>query len=199
MQYCRFDVRGPRMPTKIFVDKLRSCTLWVFVWQGDEVTKLISTVVVLQWIRTWLSSNVSLFHRKNKLPPGFARMDAIKWLEVKMKVKPFQLDSAVEFSPWGCFNQEFLASFSGLSRLRVFHLVLSWRVESQKWKKSLKSHQIRKITTQQARTHHVYKVRPFLLRISANTYLLESITWILIQILYVHCLFDIILYHMQLS
>ena len=114
MQYCRFDIRGPRMPTKI-----------VFVWQGDEVTKLISTVVVLQWIRTWLSSNVLLFHWKNKLPPGFARMDAIKWLEVKMKVKPFQLDSAVEFSPWGYFNQEFLASFSGLSRLRVFHLVLS--------------------------------------------------------------------------
>ena len=45
--------------------------------------------------------------------------------------------------------------------------------------------------TQQARTHHVHKVRRFLLRISAKTYLLESITWIPIQILYVHRHFDI--------
>ena len=50
---------------------------------------------------------------------------------------------------------------------------------------------IGKITTQQARTHHVNKVRRFLLKISANTYLLESITWNPIQILYVHCHFDI--------
>ena len=42
-----------------------------------------------------------------------------------MKVKPLQLDSAVEFWPWRYFNLEFLASFGGLPRLRVFHLVLS--------------------------------------------------------------------------
>ena len=42
-----------------------------------------------------------------------------------MKVKPLQLDSAVEFWPWGYFKLEFLASFGGLSRLRVFGLVLS--------------------------------------------------------------------------
>jgi len=44
---------------------------------------------------------------------------------VKMKVKPSQWDSAVEFWPWGNFNLEFLASFGGQSRLRVFGLVLS--------------------------------------------------------------------------
>ena len=71
--------------------------------------------------------------------------------------------------------------------MRVFHLVLYLRVESLEAKKWLKSHRIGKITTQQARTHHVNKVRGFLLRISANAYLLESITWIPIQILYVHC------------
>ena len=26
MRYCRFDQRGPRMPTNTLVDKLRSCT-----------------------------------------------------------------------------------------------------------------------------------------------------------------------------
>ena len=46
-----------------------------------------------------------------------------------MKVKPLQLDSAVEFWPWGYFNLEFLASFGRLSRLTVFGLVLSLRVE----------------------------------------------------------------------
>ena len=40
---------------------------------------------------------------------------------------------------------------------------------------------IGKITTQQARKHHVNKVKRFLLRISANTYLLQSIPWIPIQ------------------
>ena len=109
-----------------------------------------------------------------------------------MKVKPLQLDSAVEFWPWGYFIQEFLASFGGLFRLRVFHLVFSLRLESREGNKSLKSHRIGKITIQQARTHHVNKVRFFfLLRISANTYFLESITWIPIQILYVHGHFDI--------
>ena len=108
-----------------------------------------------------------------------------------MKVKPLQLDSAVEFWPWGYFKLEFLASFGGLSRLRVFGLVLSLRVEGRERKKSLKSHRIGKITTQQARPHHVNEVRRFLLRISAKTYLLESITWIPIQILYVHRHFDI--------
>ena len=51
------------------------------VWQGDEVTKPISTVVVSWWLSTRVSSNVLLFHRGNKLPPGFARRDAIAWLE----------------------------------------------------------------------------------------------------------------------
>ena len=51
------------------------------VWQGDEVTKPISTVVVPWWSSTRVSSNILLFHRGNKLPPGFARRDAIAWLK----------------------------------------------------------------------------------------------------------------------
>ena len=42
-----------------------------------------------------------------------------------MKVKPLQWDSTVEFWPWENFDLEFLASFGGLSILRVFGLVLS--------------------------------------------------------------------------
>ena len=80
----------------------------------------------------------------------------------------------MEFWPWGYFNLEFLASFGGLSRLEVFGLALSLVVETQKWKKSLKSHRIGKITTQQARTHHVNKVRRFLLRISTSIYILRQ-------------------------
>ena len=37
-----------------------------------------------------------------------------------MKVKPLQWDSTVEFWPWGNFDLEFLASFGGLSILRVW-------------------------------------------------------------------------------
>ena len=48
-----------------------------------------------------------------------------------MKVKPLQFDFAVEFWPWGYFNLEFLASFGGLSRFKVFGLVLSLRVEGR--------------------------------------------------------------------
>ena len=62
------------------------------------------------------------------------------------------------------------------------------KIASDNIKSNYHQHQI---TTQQARTCHVNKVRCFLLRISANTYLLKSITWIPIQILYVHCHFDI--------
>ena len=47
-----------------------------------------------------------------------------------MKVKPLQCDSTVEFWPWGNFELEFLASFGGLSILRVFGLVLSLLVKS---------------------------------------------------------------------
>ena len=72
------------------------------------------------WSSTGVSSNVLLFHRGNKLPPGFTRRDAIAWL-----------DSAVEFWPWGYVNLEFLASFGGLSKLRVIGLVLSLRVEGR--------------------------------------------------------------------
>ena len=46
-----------------------------------------------------------------------------------MKVKPLQWDSTVEFWPWGNFDLEFLASFGGLSILRVFGLVLSLLVK----------------------------------------------------------------------
>ena len=49
-----------------------------------KVTRLpsqFSTVVVSWWFSTRVSSNVLLFHRGNKLPPGFARRDAIAWLE----------------------------------------------------------------------------------------------------------------------
>ena len=48
-----------------------------------------------------------------------------------MKVKPLQWDSAVEFWPWGNFNLQFLTSFSGLSKLRMFDLVLSLLVETR--------------------------------------------------------------------
>ena len=48
-----------------------------------------------------------------------------------MKVKPLQWDSTVEFCPWGNFDLEFLASFGGLSILRVFGLVLSLLVKTR--------------------------------------------------------------------
>ena len=48
-----------------------------------------------------------------------------------MKVKPLQWDSAVEFWPWGNFDQGFLASFGVLSILRVFGLVLSLLVKTR--------------------------------------------------------------------
>ena len=91
-----------------------------------------------------------------------------------MKVKTSQLDSAVEF----------LASFGRAVQIESVPPCSLFKSERSGIKKSLKSHRIVKITTQQARTHHVNKVRRFLLTISANTYLLESITWIPIQILY---------------
>ena len=49
----------------------------------------------------------------------------------KMKVKPLQWDSTVEFWPWGNFDLEFLASFGGLSILRVFGLVLRLLVKTR--------------------------------------------------------------------
>ena len=48
-----------------------------------------------------------------------------------MKVKPLQCDSTVKFWPWGNFDLEFLASFGGLSILRVFGLVLSLLVKTR--------------------------------------------------------------------
>ena len=51
---------------------------------------------------------------------------------------------------------------------------------------ALKSQRIGKITTQQVRTNQVNKVKCFLLKIPATIYLLESMTWIPIQIPYVH-------------
>ena len=51
---------------------------------------------------------------------------------------------------------------------------------------ALKSQRIGKITTQQVRTNQVKKVKLFLLKIPATIYLLESMTWIPVQILYVH-------------
>ena len=79
-----------------------------------------------------------------------------------------------------CTYVELKTSQKNGNKTSLMHLV----VETQKWKKSLKSHRIGKITTQQARTHHVNKVRRFLLRISTSIYLPKSITWIPIQILY---------------
>ena len=48
-----------------------------------------------------------------------------------MKVKPLQWVSTVDFWPWGNFDQGFLASFGGLSILRVFGLVLSLLVKTR--------------------------------------------------------------------
>ena len=48
-----------------------------------------------------------------------------------MKVKPLQCDSTVKFWPWRNFDLEFLASFGGLSILRVFGLVLSLLVKTR--------------------------------------------------------------------
>ena len=51
---------------------------------------------------------------------------------------------------------------------------------------ALKSQRIGKITTRQVRTNQVKKVKLFLLKIPATIYLLESMTSISVQILYVH-------------
>ena len=48
-----------------------------------------------------------------------------------MKVKPLHWDSTVEFWPWGNFDLEFLASFGGLSILRLFGLVLPLLVKTR--------------------------------------------------------------------
>ena len=50
--------------------------------------------------------------------------------------------------------------------------------------KSLKSERIGEETTQEARRHQVNKVETIFLKIPASIYLLESINWIPIQILY---------------
>ena len=78
MRYCRFDLRGPRIQQKFL---LSNCVRVPRESSFGEVTKPISMVFVSWWICTWLSFNVLLFHRGNKLPPGFARRDAIAWLE----------------------------------------------------------------------------------------------------------------------
>ena len=54
---------------------------------------------------------------------------------------------------WGDFNLDFFASSDGLSRLRVFSLVLSLVVETKGYRKLLKLQQIGKTTTQQATTN----------------------------------------------
>ena len=54
---------------------------------------------------------------------------------------------------WGDFNLDFFASSDGLSRLRVFSLVLSLVVETKGYRKLLKLQRIGKITTKQATTN----------------------------------------------
>ena len=72
---------------------------------------------------------------------------------------------------WGDFNLAFFASSGGLSRLRVFSLVLSLVVDTKGYRKLLRLQQIGKITTQQARTNQVNKVE-CILKIPASIYLL---------------------------
>ena len=54
---------------------------------------------------------------------------------------------------WGDFNLDFFTSSDGLSRLRVFSLVLSLVVETKGYRKLLKLQRFGKITTQQATTN----------------------------------------------
>ena len=54
---------------------------------------------------------------------------------------------------WGDFNVDFFKSSDGLSRLRVFSLVLSLVVETKGYRKLLKLQRFGKITTQQATTN----------------------------------------------
>ena len=72
---------------------------------------------------------------------------------------------------WGDFNLDFFASSGGLSRLRVFGLVLSLVVDTKGYRKLLRLQQIGKITTQQARTNQVNKIE-CILKMPASIYLL---------------------------